>query len=226
MKGLDNIGATCWLNALVQCLRVSRNWTEEAPRGDTFTYEFLRLVRGETDDTTLFLKEMPHEPFGNNPSDSQEALLHILDHLERSIHLKDFTGKMMQTVIFPGGRSETTNPFTVWFKHQEKDDSMSGYEDSNGKVHNVAVIQRKIVDVPEILVSDHIAPVYHGKEIMGIVNWGSGHYVAYVKEAGDWWYLNDHRYIKKEQPNLSRGSYIAFYGVGKTHTQRTHSQEA
>lgn len=224
MKGLNNIGSTCWLNALVQCLRVSRNWTEEAPEGDAFTSEFLRLVRCETDDTTHFLKELPMTPFGNNASDSQEALLYILDRLERSIHLTDFTGQVKQTVIFPGGRSETTSPCTVWFRPKTEQDVFSGYEDNTGKIHNVAVIERELVKVPEILVSDHADDIFHDKKLFGIVCWGMGHYVAYVKEAGDWWYVNDHHHIKKEKPNLS-GTYLAFYGVGKTHSQRTHPQE-
>ena len=227
MKGLDNIGATCWLNALVQCLRVSRNWTEEAPEGDSFTSEFLKLVKCETDNTTHFLKELPMNSFGNNSSDSQEALLYILDRLERSIGLKDFTGRAKQIVIFPGGRSETVNPCTVWFHgNSTKPETLAGYEDHTGKTHNVAVIKRELVQVPEILVSDHavIDEPFYDKNLLGIVCWGMGHYVAYVKEAGDWWYVNDHHYIKKEKPNLS-GTYIAFYGVGKTHTQRTHSQE-
>ncbi len=224
MKGLDNIGATCWLNALVQCLRVSRNWTEEG--GDSFTSEFLKLVRGETDNTTQFLRELPMTPFGNNASDAQEALLYILDRLERSIHLKDFTGQVKQTVIFPGGRSETVSPCTVWFRPKTEQDVLSGYEDTSGKIHNVAVIKRELVKVPDILISDYATAdePFHGKQLLGIVCWGMGHYVAYVKEAGDWWYVNDHHHIKKEKPNLS-GTYIAFYGVGKTYSPRTHSQE-
>jgi len=223
MKGLNNIGATCWLNALVQCLRVSRNWTEESD--EAFTSEFLKLVKCDTDDTTQFLKELPMNPFGNSPSDSQEALLYILDRLERTIQLKDFTGQVKQTVIFPGGRSETVNPCTVWFR-PKGDDVISGYEDHTGKIHNVAVIKRELVKVPDILVSDYVTDdeLFYGKKLLGIVCWGMGHYVSYVKEAGDWWYVNDHHHIKKEKPNLS-GTYLAFYGVGKTYSPRAHSQE-
>ena len=228
MKGLDNIGATCWLNALAQCLRVSRNWTEDAPEGDQFTYEFLRLVKCDTDNTTAFLKELPmNSSFGgNSPSDSQEALLYILDRLERSISLTDFTGQVKQTVIYPGGRSETVSPCTIWFHgNSSKSETISGYEDHAGKKHNVAVIKRELVKVPKILVSDYATDeLFHGKKLLGVVIWGTGHYVSYVKEAGEWWYVNDHHYIKKEKPNLSR-TYIAFYGVGKTYSQRTHSQE-
>lgn len=236
MKGLDNLGATCWLNALVQCLRVARNWDESCEKDvddDSFTREFFRLVRGETDNTTDFLKELPVDPFGNNPSDSQEALLYILDRIEKIV--TDFTGEVTQTVIYPGGRSVTKTPCTVWFPDDpKKKDVLSGYQDDSGKTHRVAVVERELTKVPEVLVSTLVQEELYGKPLIGIVCWGggqfhgprqfhgTGHYVAYVKEAGDWWYVNDH-YIKKANPNIA--GYIGFYGVGKTHTPRTHSQE-
>lgn len=214
MKGLDNLGATCWLNALIQCLRVCKNWEESG------SSNFHKLVRGETDDTTQFLKELPPE-FGNFPSDSQEALLYILDKL----NLKEFVGEVTQTVVYPEGRSVSKSECTVWF-HQTKPDVVPEYVDEHGKKHNVAVIQRELTKVPEILVSDTVREELFGKQLLGIVVWGFGHYIAYVKEAGDWWYVNDHHHIKKEAHELPKRAYLAFYGVGKTYTPRTHSEEA
>lgn len=220
MKGLENLGATCWLNALVQCLRVCKNWDGDVKGKDDFETEFYRLVRGETDDTTQFLKEFPMNPYiGNNPSDSQEAFLYILDRL----NLKEFVGEVTQTIVYPGGRSVSKTPCTMWF-HQEKPDAFNGYRDERGVIHNVAVIQRELTTLPEVLVSDVVRDELFGKKLIGIVSWGWGHYVAYVKEAGDWWFVNDDQ-IKREEPLLKRG-YIGFYGVGKTYTPRTHPEEA
>lgn len=220
MKGLNNLGATCWLNALIQCLRVCKNW-EESPEHKS---AFYKLVRGETDDTTQFLEEFPKMHFGNSPSDSQEALLHILDKLD----LKEFVGEVTQTIVYPGGRSVSKTPCTVWFgQGQKKPDVISDYVDETGKVHNVAVIQRELTKVPEVLVSDVVENELFGKPLIGCVIWGFGHYVAYVKEAGDWWYVNDqHAHIKVENAILPKGVYLAFYGVGKTYTPRTHFEEA
>ena len=204
-QGLPNIGATCWLNALVQCMRVSREWTEKSD--DPFTIEFLKLVRGDTDDTTHFLKELPMDPFGAGPNDSQEALMYILDRLERTIGLKTFTGKVKQIVIYPGGRSVTVNPCSVWF-HQDKDDIFSNYEDSTGKIHNVAAIQRELVEVPEVLISDRVTDELFGKKLIGIVHWSMGHYVAFVKYNDDWYCANDSS-VTSASPIL-RG-YVGFY---------------
>jgi hypothetical protein len=197
---------------------VCKNWDDEKGT-DEFSSAFYRLIRGESDNTTDFLKEFPMSPYiGNSPSDSQEAFLYILDRL----NLKEFTGEVTQTVVYPGGRSVSKTPCTIWF-HQEKPDAFSGYMDDVGKVHNVAVIERKLTGVPEILVSDEVHEELFGKKLLSVVIWVPfGHYVAYVKEAGDWWLVDDNR-VKKENPNLTRsGGRLAFYGVGKTYTPRTH----
>jgi hypothetical protein len=144
--------------------------------------------------------------------------LYILDKLNS----QEFVGEVTQTIVYPGGRSVSKTPCTIWF-HQEKPDVLSGYTDDSGKVHNVAAIERSLTKVPNILVSDTAQEELFGKKIIGVVNWVPfGHYVAYVREAGDWWLVDDTR-IKREDPVLTRdGHRIAFYGVGKTYTPRTH----
>lgn len=211
MKGLPNIGSTCWLNALVQCLRVTRKWPQpdSTMTTDAFTLTLMKLLREETDDTSEFLNELPIDPFGSGPNDSQEALLYILDRLERTINMTSFTGEVTQTVIFPGGRSVTKTPCTVWFKNNEHEDTITNYTDSHGNTHNVAVIQRALTKIPDVLVSDIVQDDLFEKKLIGIVHWGFGHYTAYVKDSnGDWWSAND-SHVAKASPIL-RG-YIAFY---------------
>lgn len=205
IQGLPNIGATCWLNALIQCMRVCREWNETSD--DPFTSDFLKLVNYETDNTTSFLKKLPVNPFGDGPSDSQEALMYILDKLEKTIKLKSFTGEVTQTVVYPGGRSTTKNPCTVWF-HQEKEDVISNYEDSTGKIHHVAAIQRELTKVPEVLISDKVTESLFGKKLVGIIHWAMGHYVAFVNSDGEWYCANDVS-VTKATPVLK--GYVGFY---------------
>lgn len=201
---MKNLGATCWLNAVTQCLRVcKRDWNSD--KSDEFTLEFLKLVRGETDDTTQFLG---HLPFGNIPNDSQEALLYILDKIGDT----DFEGEVTQTIVYPGGRSVSKTPCTIWFD-QGKPDAITGYVDDSGKVYNVAVIERKLTRAPKILVSDTVKE-YSGKQLTGLVVWGMGHYVAYVKKSGEWWYLNDDAEPRKiDEPAIQgkRPGLVAFF---------------
>lgn len=204
MQGLPNLGATCWLNALLQCMRASRKWNETSD--DPFTFEWLKLMNG-ADNTTEFLKHLPTDPFSPGPNDSQEALMFILDKLEKTIHLKDFTGEVTQTVIYPGGKSITKNPSTVWF-HTEKDDTIEDYEDDSGNIHKVSVIQRRLTKVPKILLSDTIRETLFDKKLFGIVHWGWGHYVAFVREGDEWYCAND-ACITKATPVMK--GYIGFY---------------
>ncbi len=176
---MKNLGATCWLNALIQCLRVCKEWDSSN------NSEFHKLVRKDSDDTTRFLEKELSE-FRNEPSDSQEALLYILDKLND----KDFEGEVTQTVIYPDGKSITKEPCTVWF-HQDKSDVITDYTCSKGKTHNVAIVQRKLTRIPKILVSDISQEKLDGKKLRALVVWGLGHYVAFVRKGDQWWYLND-----------------------------------
>lgn len=208
MKGLPNLGATCWLNAIIQCLREVREWNEVSE--DPFTSELLKLLKYESDNTTNFLKELPMNPFGDGPNDSQEALLYVLDRLERTINLSDFTGQLTQTVVYPKGRSVCKVPFTVWFKSNEKDDVIDGYTDAEGHSHRVSIVQRTLTKLPKILISDSIEEEMYGKKIRAIVHWGFGHYVAFVKDKKDdsWWSVSD-SLVTKATPILK--GYIGFY---------------
>lgn len=206
MEGLPNLGATCWLNALVQCMRVSREWNETSD--DPFTFEFLKLMRKESDNTTHFLKHLPMNPFGDGPNDSQEALVFILDRLEKTIQLSDFNGEVTQTVFYPGGKSITKNPCTVWF-NQEKDDTIQDYIDAQGNKYNVAIVRRNLTKIPKILLSDVIRDELFDKKLTAVVHWGFGHYVALVKKDGKWYCVNDMHV--SEISNVSNSGYVGFY---------------
>lgn len=178
---LVNEGATCWLNALVQCLKAVNSWPL---------------------DTSV----LPPDLFGNTPSDSQEALVFLIDKL----NLKRFVGEETQTVVYPGGRSVTKNECTLWFHHRERSEVLSGYTDAEGKTHRVAVVQRELTRVPEILVSDVARLELSGKKLRGIVCWGWGHYIAYVRYGDQWWLTNDDHIRPVDAPTLERAT-TAFY---------------
>lgn len=210
-QGIQNMGATCWLNALVQCFRT-------CPNGKDLEHKTKQLLLNK---------------FGNVPSDAQEALIYIIDELK----LTDFIGEETQTVVFPDGKSIRKNECTIWFHNKGRSDVISNYTDENGKTHNAAIIQRELTKVPNVLVSDTVFENgLYGKELRGLVCWGWGHYIAYVKSKGvplsksndlssdsntsrdSWYYANDD-HIKKIDV-IPSSAYLAFYhnGLGEIDT--------
>lgn len=219
MKGLENLGATCWLNALVQCLRLC---PLSVTKNDLFNS---LVITKETDNTTHFLNSVLSH-LGNIPSDAQEALVFLIDKLE----LKEFIGEETQTLIFPEGKSITKHECAVWF-HVNKTEVISDYVDKKGKKHNAAIIQRELSKIPKVLVSDTVKDEMYGKKLIGIVSWGWGHYVAYVKDKSsdldkgdpldkdesldkssdlDSWFLINDEHIRKVDA-IPSSAYIAFY---------------
>jgi hypothetical protein len=211
MKGLENLGATCWLNALVQCLRV-------CPLSPTKNDMFNSLViTKDTDNTTDFLNNVLYK-FGNVPSDAQEALVFLIDKFD----MRDFIGEETHTLIFPEGKTVNKHEFTIWF-NSNKSDVVCDYVAENGKKYNVAMIQREMTKVPKVLVSDVVKDEMFGKKLVGIVCWGWGHYVAYVKnkdgssldkdgsslDSDSWFYAND-EHIRKVD-TVPSSAYISFY---------------
>jgi len=210
-KGIPNYGATCWFNALMQCLKHSRKWENYESVDDPFTREFLKfMIPGNYEPRpflTEFVKKFPS--WGGMPNDAQEALLLILDILENTIKLTDFTGEIIQTITYPTGTSVTKYPFTIFTF--EKDLVLSDYKDSSGKIHKVSIQQNFITKKPKILVAsvDNIEKVDFG-EPFALIPWCMGHYVAFVKDNSSW-YLIDDDSVTKASANMTRRYYLAFY---------------
>ncbi|KAK5605802.1 hypothetical protein CRENBAI_005625 [Crenichthys baileyi] len=140
--GLRNIGNTCFLNAVVQCLshtRVLRNYCllksykhekfskEEAKLMDTFSQVLSGLwdVRDEDNVVnprqfySIFKEAVPYFS-GYSQQDAQEFLRFLLDKLHTEINRRPYvkrTGKDPEQTI-----SEEAN--AMWKKHLERDDSI------------------------------------------------------------------------------------------------------
>jgi len=136
MRGLPNIGATCYFNTAVQCLAHVPYLTNTLLRTPydghcVLTREFSRLVYnlwsedGQPDPRPLLLAFRTRFPsFDPGQHDAQEAFLCLVDALENSLGKefikKIFTGRESQVTAWPGGSSEKAEDFvTIVFSLNE-----------------------------------------------------------------------------------------------------------
>jgi Ubiquitin carboxyl-terminal hydrolase len=127
MRGLPNLGATCYFNTAVQCLAhvpyLTNTLLRKPYEGQCeLTREFSRLVYnlwaedGNPDPRGLLLAFRTRFPsFDPGQHDAQEAFLCLVDALENSLGKefikKIFTGRETQVTEWPGGKSERTEDF-------------------------------------------------------------------------------------------------------------------
>lgn len=250
VKGLFNYGNTCYFNAALQCLlqipQVSNRLLFDDYSGECeFTHEYQHVVRdmwyGDKQPDTGKLLGMFRDRYKQfqdpRQQDSQEAFLCLLDMLEKSLskYIKKVVyGKVLQETVCP---SETTSkfeesPVTILYsdksqsledmlKAQQKWDILDGYEDSKGKIHNVATTRTMYYEPPRILIFTirmyghkvnvnapsnlNLYPFIHEKsptrfealyELFALcTHQGShqgGHYISYTKHKNQWYLKNDH----------------------------------
>mgnify|MGYP001160681362 CR=1 FL=1 len=255
MKGFGNLGNTCYFNTALQCLLqipvMSNHFIRNPYEGEcTFTRaysEFIRIywTRGqETVDVkpllTTFQKEFPRFK-EDEQHDVQEAVMCIIDILERAEPVvKDwFYGKKTQETIWPGGKSSNEEDFSIHLITSEGGDmgkmldkstdwnTLENFEDTQGKVHNVATTRMVFSKLSQILMISfdrkshikvietiHIAGVEYSL-IASAVHVGrqfDGHYMSFVKRRNKWFLLNDESIQEHELP-IEAGHYFMIYNL-------------
>src|SRR6056300_1466264 len=255
MKGLTNLGNTCYFNTAVQCLLhtpVLTNYFLKKPYegGCRFTRVYSNFVTvywtgGHSKLCVSPLLSMFQTEFPRFKSkeqhDVQEAILCIIDILERSIPIikKWFYGKKVQETIWPGGKSTNEEDFSVhlitsngtdmeeMLKKSTDWDVIENFEDNEGKVHNVATTRKLFSKLPQILMisfdrKSHIKIIenilmgkYEYNLIASAVHVGfqnDGHYVGFVKRRNKWYYANDDHITQQDLPEEA-GHYFMVYNL-------------
>jgi len=181
MKGLINLGATCYFNSIIQCLfqipPLVNVLLAKPYNGDCkITKEFQILARDMWNSNAEVLSpENLFREFVNKyrafnslqQQDAQEAFLLVLDILEKELHFVTgiFSTEMAQETVCPTGVSKTTEKMTINMINIEKDceikealaeytkwNIVDGYTDNNNVTHRFANVRKYFRVLPTILV--------------------------------------------------------------------------
>ena len=254
MKGFENTGNTCYFNTAVQCLvniPVLSNHFLRCPYDGPceFTKVYSSLIHtywlknGIVDMTPLlasFRKTFPR--FGENEQhDVQEAIMCIIDILERAEPiLKEWLyGKKTQETVWPGGKSSNEEECCIHLMRADGSDMskmleestkwnvLENFQDTNGKVHNVAITRMVFSKLPKVLmlsfdrksrvkvfetihINDNTYELIASAVHVGIQN--DGHYVSFVKRKVKWLFINDES-IKEHPLPIEAGHYFMVYNL-------------
>lgn len=247
-KGLPNLGNTCYFNSAVQCLAhvptLTNRFLRSGYDGDCeLTREYSKLIKsiwskdGEADPQPflkLFQAKFPSFTPGK-PHDTNEAVLCIIDVLEKSLGL-DFMKPIFystekQTVIYPGGESSRTNeivsltmPDASGLQTYSKHQYLTDYVDMNGKKYNVAALQTTLDKMGHIFTMTFMAktpaesvPQKFGEshELFAlVVHWGiafGGHYAVLCKHKGHWRFIDDETVREVPGPDPRMPCSMAWY---------------
>lgn len=182
MKGIYNLGNTCYFNSTLQCLlqipQLSNYFILKGYSGECeFTKEYQNVVKEMwinkkeiNPQKLLKIFRSKYSQFDNGEQhDSQEAFLCILDILEKSLtnFIKDvFYGVNIQETICKSGKSVKKEDFNVIMlfpkedennivdiiKSSQKWNGIKDYEDHNKKIWPVAATRTLPEKLPIILV--------------------------------------------------------------------------
>lgn len=255
MKGIENQGNTCYFNTALQCMlyipALSNHYIRhpyDGPCSFSRAYSELTKVywtRGQNSVNvsqllTLFQEKFPRFK-ANEQHDVQEALLCIIDILERSTPeiKKWFYGKKVQETIWPTGKSSNEEDFCVHLVTSSGKDMgqvlskstdwnvVDNYVDDDGKKHHLATTRMVFSQLPQVLIISfdkkcHVQIleklIIDNKQYnlistaLHVGDQDDGHYVSFVKRRNKWFLMNDEMMKEHELPEEG-GYYLMVYNL-------------
>jgi len=181
MRGLVNLGNTCYFSTAVQCLAhvppLSKYFFENSYNGNceitkeyrVVVMDLFRVQTGPVNPENLlkaFRSKFPDFTYGQH--DAQEVVIILLDVFENSLGKEliqgIFNGQETQEVAWSGGKTSRVNPFTVLLIDVDCEDALEtlvnrrqdpvaleNYTDDSGQTHAVAAIRNQVTKWPKVL---------------------------------------------------------------------------
>jgi|TARA_B110000046_G_C12965258_1_gene386386 uncharacterized UBP type Zn finger protein len=257
MKGIRNKGNTCYFNTALQCLlyipALSNYMIRKPYAGEcTFTRAYSDLVKvywtkgrdhvGVSKLLEAFIEKFPRFANMDEQHDVQEAVLCIVDILERSVpEIKPwFYGKKTQETVWPTGKSTSEEDFSVHLVTSSRSKDMGqilakstdwnvieNYVDDDGKRHNLATTRMVFSELPRVLMisfdkKSHVQILK--KLVIGdsqydlistavhVGEQDDGHYVSFVKRKNKWLFINDD-HVEEYDPPEQASYYFMVYNL-------------
>lgn len=255
MKGIENRGNTCYFNTALQCMLyipvLSNYYIRHPYQGECkFSRVYSNLTKeywtkGQSSVNvsgllTLFQEQFPRFK-KNEQHDVQEALLCIIDVLEKSTPeiRRWFYGKKVQETIWPTGKSTNEEDFCIHLVTSDGKDMggilskstdwnvVDNYVDDDGKRHNLATTRMVFSQLPQVLIISfdkkcHVQIleklIIDNKQYnlistaLHVGDQNDGHYVSFVKRKNKWLLINDEHMKEHELPEEG-GFYLMVYNL-------------
>lgn len=219
--GIQNIGATCYLNSVLQCVHATPIWKK---RLSNYTGECDVTCAIRDLNVPKLLEKLPQFQLGV-PHDAHEFMLAIVDHMEKTLGHELFYGVVETKFMSRKEVSTSKTNFGALMFHP--DDGMSletmyekmiktDYILDNG-MGTFSCKEIKYLKFPRVLIcmfvnpkSIELPPVFKDKELRGCIILVGNHYFVHVREGDDWFIIDDDK-IYKTDGKLKGPIYLSIY---------------